>query len=384
MERFIPQFLTSSAEEANTANDRMNDNQPEPPLTRSRSANLSAPITRHHAILAARRSPSPSAANHFFPETTATTMAEQETIRALTEALRGMKASSRMPEIPNFDPKNIEIWIKRVDNAYRRAGVTDPKDKFAYIESKIQVDADARIQSFIFGEGTSEEWTAFMDYLKDRYGRTKSQQAAVILDGVKRDGRLPSEMFSFIKEKIGNLTIDDIVKEMVVRELPTDIQRTIHEQTKSLNGADATKLADSFFDKDGKPIHRTASSTVNNIDECPAQAETESEEDDVNAVGRQKPKSRQFKTGKQQYRNPNSKTPWAPRPRGPQSNHQQHNNRPAPNPTFEKHENRGTPTVRNVKLCKFHQFYGDSARTCESNCIMYSKWAGNAKAGRQT
>ena len=74
-------------------------------------------------------------------------MAEQETIRALTEALQGMKASSRKPDLPAFDQNNIELWIKRVDNAYRRAGVTDPKDKFAHIESKFAVDIDSRIQA---------------------------------------------------------------------------------------------------------------------------------------------------------------------------------------------------------------------------------------------
>ena len=68
--------------------------------------------------------------------------ADQATIQALTDALQGMKASSRKPELPNFDPKNVEIWIKRVDNAYRRAGITDPKDKFAHIEAKFEVDAD--------------------------------------------------------------------------------------------------------------------------------------------------------------------------------------------------------------------------------------------------
>ena len=310
-------------------------------------------------------------------------MADQETIRALTEALQGMKASSRKPEVPNFDPKNVEIWVKRVDNAYRRAGVTDPKDKFAYIESKFQVDADARIQSFIFGDGTEAEWTAFMTYLKDRYGRTKSQQAAVILDGVKRDGRLPSEMFAFIKEKIGNLTIDDVIKEMVVRELPTDIQRTIHEQTKSLNGADTTKIADGFFDKDGKPIHHSTSS-INNVDDSPTEPNAEAEGEDVNAVGRFKPKSRPNQPSKPQIRNPIARNPWAPRPRNPQRNPQWGDRRPTnPIPT-EKHENRGTPTVKTVKICRFHEKFGDAAKICESNCVMYPKWSGNERAGRQT
>ena len=69
---------------------------------------------------------------------------QNETIRALTEALAGMKASSRKPELPAFDKNNVEIWVKRVDNAFRRAGITDSKDKFAHIEGKFAVDTDAQ------------------------------------------------------------------------------------------------------------------------------------------------------------------------------------------------------------------------------------------------
>ena len=349
------------------------------------------------AELIRSRSPSPAAPGNFaFPPVPALivneqfdnapaegdNMADQATIQALTEALQGMKASSRKPELPNFDPKNVEIWIKRVDNAYRRAGITDPKDKFAHIEAKFEVDADPRIQSYIFGDGTEDDWTALLNYLKERYGKTKSQKASIILDGMKRDGRLPSEMFAFIKDKIGDLTIDDLVKEMVMRELPTDIQRTIHDQTKSLDGAATTKLADGFFDKDGKPIHRASSSAVNNIEQCPDLIDTEDENDDVNAVSRFKSRNGKFRPKPQPAKNPNSKTPWAPKP-NPQQR-PQGGNKPSFTPAFgEKRENKGASTVKNVKLCKYHQQFGDSARTCEASCVMFNKWSGNGQAGRQ-
>ena len=325
----------------------------------------------------------------------ANNMGDQDTIRALTEALAGMKASSRKPELPAFDKNNVEIWVKRVDNAFRRAGITDSKDKFAHIEGKFAVDTDARIQAFIFGDGTEEEWTAFMQYLKDRYGKTKSQRASIILDGVKREGRLPSEMFAFVMEKIGTLTVDDLVREMVIRELPTEIQRTIHDQTKTLDGAATSKLADSYFDKDGKPIHR-ATSSVNNVENVPDLIDTEDETDDVNAVNRFRGKGRQFRPNQQQGRNPHSKTPWAAKPQqrnfgGQQqqqrnfgAQQQQQQNRPSFTPAFaDKRENKGPSTLKDVKLCRYHKQFGDSAKTCESGCAMYPKWAGNSKAGRQ-
>ena len=313
-------------------------------------------------------------------------MSDQATIQALTEALRGMKASSRKPELPAFDPKNIEIWIKRVDNAYRRAGITDPKDKFAHIEAKFEVDADPRVQAYIFGEGTEDEWKAMMGYLRNRYGRTKSQKASIILDGVKREGRLPSEMFAFIKDKVGDLTLDDVIKEMVLRELPIDIQRTIHEQTKSLDGSATTSLADSFFDKDGKPIHKSATATVSNIEQGP-DADTGDEDEDINAIHSGRRRSRQNRPYNQRGRSQSTRTPWP--------NRQDNNNRPSHSnqqtsrtthtPAFgEKKESRNPPILKNVKICRNHEKFGDNAYTCEPGCTMYPKWAGNGKAGRRT
>ena len=208
MDRFLPQFLQNNAEseEPVPPAQPMSDQLPDPIVTRSRSANLAASSSRHDSETP-YRSPSPALQHR---RSLQNNMADQ-TVQALAAALQGMKVSSRKPDLPAFDPKNIDIWLKRIDNAYRRAGVTDPKDKFAFIEPKFAVDTDPRINEFLFGDGTAEEWAEFENYLRVRYGRTKAQQASVILDGVQRDGKLPSEMFALVKERVGSITVDDII-----------------------------------------------------------------------------------------------------------------------------------------------------------------------------
>ena len=42
----------------------------------------------------------------------------------------------RKPELPEFDAKNVDIWIRRMQAAYNRAGISLPKDKFAFLETK--------------------------------------------------------------------------------------------------------------------------------------------------------------------------------------------------------------------------------------------------------
>ena len=311
-----------------------------------------------------------------FPAPTAAMGTPDPTVAALTEALQGVRVSSRKPELPAFDSKNIDIWLKRVDNAYRRSGVTDPKDKFAFIEPKFACDTDPRINELLFGDCTAEDWTALETYLRGRYGRTKAQQASVILDGVQRDGKLPSEMFAFVKERVGTITVDDIIKEMVLRELPTDIRRTIHDKVKDLGGAETVKIADEYFDRNGKPLHKPAPSNVNAVNEVPGLIDTEDEADEVNAVG-----GRRFQRKGRPNRFPAPKPQQTAKPTG--------QNRPQSSsftPAFaEKRTHSGKPTVKPINLCKWHQQFGKKAYTCESGCDEFAKFnAGKAKAGRQT
>ena len=338
------------------------------------------------AALLRSRSPSPAGPGNFqFPPVIQLPNHEQfenaeemgdpnETMQALTDALQGVRVSSRKPELPAFDSKNVEIWLKRVDNAYRRAGVVDPKDKFAFIETKFAVDADPKINEFLYGNCTAVDWASFETYLRDRYGRTKAQQTAVILDGFQRDGKLPSEMFAAIKEKIGTITIDDVVKEMVLRELPTEIRRTIHDKVKDADGATTVKLADQYFDRNGKPIHRAPSSQVNAVRDVPDLVDTEDEED-VNAVGRR------FSRGNRRSRPQQGQKPPFKKPQQNQPSSQSFT------PAFtEKRTHTGRPTVKPANLCRWHAQFGKDAYTCEAGCDKFQNFQkpGKAQAGRQT
>ena len=394
MNRFIPGFLSS--ESGNNQQEEQNPMSDEPPLTRSRSANLQVPYVPGPDSIAARgraasRSPSATAREQFFPAaTTQTTMAD-ETVQALASALQGMKVSSRKPELPAFDSKNIDLWLKRVDNAYRRAGITDPKDKFAFVEPKFAVDTDPRINELLFGDGTADEWQEFEKYLRSRYGRTKAQQASIILDGTPRDGKLPSEYFAHIKERIGSLTVDDIIKEMVLRELPTEIRRTIHDKVKDADGATTVELADQYFDKDGKPLHKSTNPAVNAVDNPPDPVrsnsiqpdpvQTDNEPEDINAIN-----SRRFQKPNRQFRPQQSQQRHVPQ-------QSQQRSFPPSRPTStsytptrpQRRTHKGPPTVKPANLCRWHTLYGKEAFTCEAGCDKFpGSHAGNAKAGRQT
>ena len=229
--------------------------------------------------------------------------------RALTAALPSL-SSKKKPDLPAFDKRNVEVWIKRVEAAFTRANVVTAKDKFAFLESKFPVDYNAKINEFLFGEASDERWAEFIDYLKKEYGQTKRQQASVILSSFPRNGIRPSQHLASLIEKTSLLTLDDIRKEIIFKGLPSDVRHSIVDKLDNMTAAETAELADKYFDREGKPLSSTSAS-VNAIekDDPPGLIDTDDEDAEINAVGKYKGIGRRFgdfKNAGQKPRVPNS------------------------------------------------------------------------------
>ena len=173
----------------------------------------------------------------------------------------------KKPDLPAFDKSQIEIWVRRVEAAYTREGVTAAKDKFAFIESTIGVNMGPEINAFMFGDPTDDNWAAFTQHLIDRYGPTKQQRCSVFLDGIRRDGRRPTALLALIDDRGRDVTLDDLKKELILRELPSDIKKLLQDKTEGLDAAATVKLADAHFDKEGKPLN--ASTSISAVSSAP-------------------------------------------------------------------------------------------------------------------
>ena len=109
---------------------------------------------------------------------------------AVRDQVRDISALTRKPELPSFDTSNIEIWIRRIENAFTRASITAVKDKFAFLESKIPTNADPKITEFLCADPlTTTTWDNFLIYLRRRYGRTKRQQVQSLISGTEFERR---------------------------------------------------------------------------------------------------------------------------------------------------------------------------------------------------
>ena len=279
-------------------------------------------------------------------------------------------------ELPNFDKKNIHTWIRRVEAAFGRAGVTLAKDKFFFIEAKLDVNLNPKVNEFLCGDSTDETWDAFLEYLQDEYGRTKEQQAALFLKGIPRDSLRPTQHLAKIKDLIKDIKLDDLIKEMVLKDLPSTVRQTLAERP-DLSAEAAAKAADCYFDKDGRPKHAGDQPVVNNVDQCPGLVDTEDEGDQVNAIPRGKFRG-----------NFNNRGRNRPKPQQTQRNFTPafSNNQPAnKNPTTDSNKK---STLRSI--CRYHRQFGEKAHNCEPGCQFQPKpqqnqnsQAGNGTAGRR-
>ena len=305
------------------------------------------------------------------------------TAAAVETALRNARqeqqnaCAGRKPDLPPFDGKRIEEWLRRVENAYTRASIVSAADKFAFLEGKISVELNPKINEFFNGPATDDNWTALKDYLKKEYGRTRQQQAATLIDGVKRDGRRPSQLFAQIKDLSKEATVDDVRKELLMREMPPTVRSALAEKIESMTGEQAAAAADHYFDKNGRFLHATPSS-VNQIGARSQEASSNAEatqqnftpafadNDDATDVNVIRPSFR----GRSQSRNNRGTSQVR---FGNANGAAKSAQNTAQNQTWGK-----------SFICSFHKQFGNRARNCLPGCGWNKGNPGNGNPGRRT
>ena len=379
----------SNEEDSSSSSRRVTRSQSNPPT----SSHLAAPA---YKPLGARRPPSPSPSSldsqfsaFSFPTTQADMAAPtseaqiQAMVQAATQAalaaLQATGSHKRKPDLPNFDPNNVEIWIRRVESAFIRANVTAISDKFAYLETKFSVDQDPKVNEFLFGEMSENQWRGFLTYLRNRYGKSVKSQCTAIMRGFQRDGRRPSDMLAHIRQETAKVTLDDLYKEMVLSSLPQDVQRTMADRVQGMTADETVALADNFFDKDGKVLHPSSGPAISAIDSR-EEEEGQEEEADVNAIRSRrqpfkKPPKKQFQPSQQQQQQQRQNFTPA------------HSNPPSRKTSASASASAapGGKSGDSVQpTCRHHARYGNKAYTCEQGCHLYPGFKGkqgNGNAG---
>ena len=317
--------------------------------------------------------------------------------------------SLRKPDLPNLDKLHIESWIKRVEHAFTRAEVIRPKDKFSFLESKFAGCEDATINELL-QKDTQDAWEQLLEYLKDLYGKTKRDRVYTVFNGVARDGRRPRQLAAHIRELVGSISLDDVLRELMLKEIPQEVRQLAAASIEDLGFQETADYLDKFFDKQGRVLNSSrATSNVNSVksqqqqqrssmkQNAPASTASSttsdqsytsafSEEDDsgdVNAVRFRKNGQKQNFTvdNRSQSR---SRGQQGAGPSNNNNNTQPFERRGRSSSQFESNNNNNnrdpSSTRSQSKVCSFHVQYGDKARSCRPGCMLFAKHQAKGQA----
>ena len=261
------------------------------------------------------------------------------------------------------------------------------------------------------GPATTATWNNLIAYLKKKHGRTTKQMAASIIEGSERDGRTPSQMWSVMLDKAGTATLDDVMKEQMLRRLPKDVRSHLQDKIKDKTGQEVADLADAYFDTEGNLLEKSSASGINAVRSSsmkqstsrptsrttrsptrpptqPSEAtafttafDENDESAEVNAVRFKNGQKQNFRVqngGRSQSRGRSfnsDASASANTSRYPSNSSSGHSS------NFGNRENSTQKTKG--KVCYYHVTYGEKADKCEEHCMMWSKHqAGKGRASR--
>ena len=313
--------------------------------------------------------------------------------QTLTTTTAALPSSShrRKPDIPAFDQQNILVWLKRLQAAYDRAGVVLAKDKFAFLESTFDINFNPCINEFLFNSNNSDEdWEAFVKYMKAEYGPTIRQKARKLIGDLPRNSMKPSQYLSQLEEEVRDVKLDDIKKEHLMKTIPPRIREILGKAVETKTAKEVAALADSYFDNQGRPLEKAATS-INNVAKQQAAtaaaaqasftAAYSDEEADISHVKKVNFKSFRPRSNSRPRFNSSSKgnSNFTP----PTSS-----SATAPSSTSSSRQQQSSSSS---STCRFHRLFGDNATRCISNCPLHAsfmakqgkKQQGNAMGGRR-
>ena len=309
-----------------------------------------------------------------------------QTLTTTNAATAAPSSSRKKPEMPPFDAQNINVWIKRLTAAYDRAGVVAAKDKFAFLESTFDISFNPTINNFLYNANNSDDdWKNFLAYMQLEYGPTIRQKARKLMGDLPRNGLKPSQYLTQLEEEVKDVKIDDIKKEHLLKSIPPRIREILGKAVETKTAKEVAKMADDYFDSQGRPLEKSATSISHVTESTPSAAATPQssfttaftdDDAEVNFV----------KKGK--FNNFRSRSRSRPR-------FNNGNNRPNASsaasaaPTASSSTAAPRQQQQNGSLCRFHRMFGDNATRCISNCSRHSAFIkkqqqqGNANGGRR-
>ena len=90
-----------------------------------------------------------------------------------------------------------------------------------------------------------------------------------------RNSMKPSQYLVQLEDETKDVTLDDIKKEHLLKTIPPRIREIMGKAVDSKTAEEVAKMADAYFDNQGRPLEKSATS-INNVVDCQTTAATSS------------------------------------------------------------------------------------------------------------
>ena len=112
---------------------------------------------------------------------------------------------------------------------------------------------------FFSGPSSEANWKELLEFLRFRYGRMRRQQPQSAIDRIRRDGRTPANLLALV----GQAAMDEVIKEQLVRQVPTTIGHA-RANVDDMSATEVATAADAYFDHEGHKLN-TSPSSLNSV-----------------------------------------------------------------------------------------------------------------------
>ena len=202
------------------------------------------------------------------------------------------------------------------------------------------------------------------------------QKAQKLMSEVPRHDLKPSQYLTQLVEDTKDVSIDDIRKEHLLKTIPARYREIMGKEVEAMTAAEVAKMADDFFDRQGKPLEKTttpvnsvASTAHSPLPQPPSTSSASSftsafsdDETDVNFV-----KRNNFR-GNDRGRNHNR--------------NQRSQSRPSFNRVPNTSSNGSDSQPSHPQgTCRWHRQFGDKSRKCVTDCPRYKAFVASQKSG---
>ena len=121
------------------------------------------------------------------------------------------------------------------------------------------------INNYLFNSNNSDEdWTSFLAYMKQEYGPTIRQKARKLIGDLPRNSMKPSQYMAQLEEEVKDVTLDDVKKEHLLKSIPPRIREIMGKVVETKTAKEIAQMADQYFDNQGRPLEKSATS-INNV-----------------------------------------------------------------------------------------------------------------------